>query len=785
MKREHALPYSSWAICLTHEHELKTVVHESTGMIQVAHMVPTPAAKENNTNGGRKTEGTIPKRRGVGSHATTGNTTNIKATIPLAMAWGSGQQTLIAPGRFGSNNKRAKAMKGSIALLPECEKPTSSSRANIRQFDPVQAITAGPFLAVPDRVLFEQYSNRPLTTVDLSIWQDQLSTATVQDVLRRNNSFSKLVLHGVRRRSDMLALIARHFGRNVQDLDVSDSAVVDVNWLKTLGAATDCPAITTLTAARCVGITDKAIEIFARKKGPVLRALNVPGCEDVSDDGIEFVAKHCNGLRSIDLSGCPRVRERSVFALSALTGLQDVALDDCVEVSDDALRQLFTGVTQLKSLSIKGCASVTEGGLRFMHEMPVPWGTRKHRNCALLLTFRIGRNSHISDDFIIVLTVICPHLRVLEVTGCPLVGGDQAMGKIGGLLELEEITLEALPRVSDQGIREFFCDLPRRALKRLSLAGCTKVTDVSLKYIAKNARSLQELHLDRNVSVTDHGLGYLSKGLAANLRILQATHLGMLSDNGVRLLARKCLQLTDIDLSYCLRITPACLPTLRRLRRLDTLGLSRCHGLFGIGGVDAGVGGSCGSGESSRRHTSPLDAAEFYNLRRLELAEQPELTDAALRTVAERNCKSLAVLNVSGCSKITAGGVVEALKFLPLLKRLDVTGCDRITTGDIDGFAKCVSPALLLSYANVKIDGFDGLHCYASARDARSRDEVMNADRKEEIGLRSIQRAFRRYRERERENQAASLERSRLCAAALTIQVKLRGTRKLRGYSCG
>lgn len=743
-------------------------------MLQVAHMTPTPAAKKSNTNGRKidsRTDRSIPKRR-LESHTITGNTTNInKATIPLAMAWGSGEQTLVAPGRLTGNTKRVKTTKGSMPLSPEHERPSPPSETIIRQFDPIQAVTAGPFIPVPDSVLYELHSNRPLTTVDLSIWQDQLSTATVKDLLRRNSSFSKLILHRARRRSDMLALIARHFGRNVQHLDVSDSEVVDVNWLKTLGAATECPAINSLAAARCSGINDRAIEIFARKKGPVLRALYVPGCEGVSDDGVEFVAKHCNGLRSIDLSGCLRVRERSVFALSALTGLEDVALDDCVEVSDDALRQLFISITQLKSLSIRGCASVTEEGLRFMHEMPVPWGTRKHRNCALLHTLRIGRNSHISDEFMMLLTVICSHLRVLEVTGCPLIGGDQTMGKVGGLLELEEITLEALPRVSDQGIREFFCDLPRTTLKRLNLAGCTKVTDVSLKCIAKNARSLRELHLDRNVSVTDHGLGFLSKGLAANLRILRATHLGMLGDNGVRLLARKCLQLTDIDLSYCLRITPACLPALRRLKRLDTLGLSRCHGLFGIGGVDTGVGDSCGPEVSSRRQTSPFDSAEFYKLRRLELAEQPGLTDVALRTVAERNCKSLAVLNVSGCSQITAGGVAEALKSLPLLKRLDVTCCDRITTGDIDGFAACVAPALLLSRAHVKPDGFDGLHCHASAEDTRSRDEVMKAKRKEELGLRSIQRAYRRYREGVRENNKASLEHSRLSDAALIIQV--------------
>ncbi|CAM9790268.1 unnamed protein product, partial [Ectocarpus sp. 12 AP-2014] len=271
-----------------------------------------------------------------------------------------------------------------------------------------------------------------------------------------------------------------------------------------------------------------------------------------------------------------------------------------------------------------------------------------------LHTLRLGHNSNISDEFMMMVAVVCPHLRVLGVTSCPLVGGDLAMGKIGGLLELEEVTLEVLPRVSDQGIREFFCDQPRRALKRLSLVGCTKVTDVSLKCIAKSARALHELRLDRNVSVTDRGLGYLAKGLAANLRLLQATHLGMINDSGIRLLSRKCLQLTNIDISYCLRISPACLLGLRRLRVLEFLGLSSCHGLFNSGD----------------------ERSEFHMLRRLELADHSDLTDAALLAVAKRNRRTLAFLNVSRCSKITPDGVTEAVKVLTSLKRLDVTGCD-------------------------------------------------------------------------------------------------------------
>lgn len=696
----------------------------------------------------------------VESDITTGKD---RKTIPAAMAWGSDRRSLVGGGVNGEEKV--------VGMSAEMISDMSISPNNVMAPSTVDNATEVCFL--PDSVVYQPNSNCPLETVNLGIWQDQLSTVTVEDLLRRNSTFTSLILRRARRRSDMLALIARHFGRLVTDIDLSDSAVVDDAWLTTFGS--ECPAITRITATRCKAITDRGVNIIARKKGAVLQALNLAGCEYVSDNGVELLAKHCSNLRFIDLSGCPRVRDRSVFAISSLVGLQSIALDGCAEVSDEAIRHLFNSVTQLKSLSIKGCTSVTEEGLRFMHEMPVPWGTRKHRNCAQLETLRIGKNNYISDEFMKVLAVVCPHLRTLEVDTCPLIGGDEAMGKIGKLAELVDVTLETLPRVSDQGIRQFFCDLPRRALKKLSLAGCSKVTDISLKCIAKSAQGLRQLHLDRNVSVTDRGLGYLAKGLTA-LKLLQATHLGMVTDHGVRLLARKCLELSDIDFSHCLRLTGACFSALRKLHNLEVLCLSGCHGLFPGNADDTSSHRRDGRNTSvfhalDTKTTTTLDNAEFYRARCIELARQPNLTDAAVCSLVERNCRTLTSLDLSWCSSLTAGGIANALKFFSVLKRLDVTGCELITANDVECFTKHVTPALLLMCARLEVHGFDGLHCCATAEDTRSRREVIASAKKEVLGARAIQQAFRNFKERGNENEKAAEKQGQLTVAAMMIQV--------------
>lgn len=694
--------------------------------------------------------------------------------MPTAMAWGSDRPILTLEGIHDGTAMATAGLVDTDVLsmkqrhVPREHRIPASAMPGDGAIPELEA--AERLNPIPDSVLFRPHSSDPLDAIDLSVWQDQLNRTTAEDILSRNPTISKLTLRGVRREASQLRqLVARHFGSVVKEIDVSYSSAIDVTWFATL--AGECPSITCITAAQCPRVTDAAVRVLARKKGARLSALRVPGCRDVTDDGIEILAKNCICLRSLDLSGCPNVRERSVFAMGALHGLEEVALDGCCEVTDEAVRHLFTSATKLTSLSVKGCDSLTEKGLNYMHEMAVPWGLRRHYNCAELATFRIGSNIHVSDKFIMVLTAVCPRLRFLEVETCPLIGGDEAMGKVGGLSVLVDLRLDSLQRVSDQGIRQFFSDQPKRLLTHLSLTGCTKVTDVSLKCIAKNARNLRQLRLDRNVSVTDRGLGYLSKGLTS-LTVLQATHLGMVSDEGVRLIGRRCLRLTELDVSYCIRFSGTSFPALRRLRGLEILGLSGCRDIFAGGCYGGGGDDKCHNDNQQERATNVLkNATDFQALRHLKLADHPDLGDDAMCAVVEQNRSALATLDLSRCSKITTRGLTRVVQALSALSRLDVTGCERITAGDIESAAQQAAVKLRLSCATVAIDGFDGLTCCGSAADSRARERVTYLARTENLKATIVQHAFRRYRIKNKEQQRAAREQDVIIRAAIIVQV--------------
>lgn len=725
--------------------------------------IPRPAVKISESSGKRRGHSKVVKHRkpAVPSEA---------QEIPRAFAWGSNRAATVDGKEL---NQAFTSHSNSNALLsdePSIDRPTSEVLAIRRVSDGPEDDQTRQRIhpwALPDAVLFKIHSNQPLMTVDLSIWQDHIDDRCLEDVRHRNSTFSKLVIRRIRGGGSCLQnLIARHLGHLLLEIDVSNSAVVDSSWLATI--ARECPKITRITACRCPKVTDSGVSAIGRRKGPKLQALGLAGCENVTDDGIEILAKNCRYLRSLDLGGCPKVRDRSVYAISALTHLEELSLDDCHEVSNEAVQRLLTSVTKLVSLSLKRCGGITEEGLRYMHDMPVVWGERRHYGCAHLEAFHVARNDSISDQFILVLATLCPQLRTLDIRECPSLGGDEAMGKIGRLAELSCLKLETLNRVSDQGFRNFFLGgLPKKSLKSLSLIGCPKVTDVSLRCIAKSARNLRQLNLHRNVSVTDGGLGYLATGLR-HVSVLQATELGMVSNEGVQLIARKCTRLRYLDISHCPRLTWEVLPALRRLRRLESLGLSGCRGMLPAG--HAGCTGDLNDNQGERMPV--LMGAEFRSLRHLDIANHADLSDEGVKTIAKRNGKTLSSLNVSKCPLVTIGGLLGVVRSLQSLTRLDATGCEGLTESDLEALAKSAAPHLLLARARVEVDGFDGIHCCGSASDTRAQMDMVKAARAEDAAARALQRAIRRYRADGKQRREASRRHRELALAAVVIQVE-------------
>jgi len=173
---------------------------------------------------------------------------------------------------------------------------------------------------------------------------------------------------------------------NIQYLDLSDCPHVDDTSLRLV--VESCPQLQFLYLRRCHQVTDASLRSIASyclllrelsvsdcpllsdqgltelgRLGPSLRYLSVAKCNLLTDAGVRTLARHCYRLRYLNLRGCEQVSDSAVDWLSkSCTRLRSLDIGKC-DVSDLGLKLLSENCPNLKKLSVKSCALVTDRGV--------------------------------------------------------------------------------------------------------------------------------------------------------------------------------------------------------------------------------------------------------------------------------------------------------------------------------------------------------------------------------------------------------------------------------------
>lgn len=119
-------------------------------------------------------------------------------------------------------------------------------------------------------------------------------------------------------------------------------------------------------------------------------------------------------------------------------------------------------------------------------------------------------------------------------------------------------------------------------LQSLSLSGCTELPDLALKQLQQYGSGLKALHLDCCLKITDAGLSFIASGCPSLTFI--SLYRCNISDTGLEALAESCVQLEDINLSYCSSITDRGISFIvQNCVQLRAMRISNCKGIDGIG----------------------------------------------------------------------------------------------------------------------------------------------------------------------------------------------------------
>lgn len=119
-------------------------------------------------------------------------------------------------------------------------------------------------------------------------------------------------------------------------------------------------------------------------------------------------------------------------------------------------------------------------------------------------------------------------------------------------------------------------------LESLSLSGCTELPDSGLAPLRSHGSNLRTLYLDCCFGITDDGLSSVASGCPFLTFI--SLYRCNISDIGLKTLAKSCLALKDVNLSYCSLISDHGIRALsNKSCQLRAVRISNCRNITGVG----------------------------------------------------------------------------------------------------------------------------------------------------------------------------------------------------------
>ncbi|XP_010251723.1 PREDICTED: EIN3-binding F-box protein 1-like [Nelumbo nucifera] len=119
----------------------------------------------------------------------------------------------------------------------------------------------------------------------------------------------------------------------------------------------------------CSRITDWSVFVITSLIGDKLRSLMLDWCEKLTDLSLKMIAERCACLLDLGLSGC-RISDDGVYCLvaSKLQCLEVVSFAGCVGISDQSLHYLRMLRCYLVGLNLMHCPKLTKEGIDRMRE---------------------------------------------------------------------------------------------------------------------------------------------------------------------------------------------------------------------------------------------------------------------------------------------------------------------------------------------------------------------------------------------------------------------------------
>ncbi|GBE80173.1 SCF E3 ubiquitin ligase complex F-box protein [Sparassis crispa] len=262
--------------------------------------------------------------------------------------------------------------------------------------------------------------------------------------------------------------------------------------------------------------------------------------------------------------------------------------------------------------------------------------------CSHLEFLYLSGAPDLSDRTLILLATAAPYLSYLDVSGCTLLTDVGILELAATATNLVVLKLSAIPGLADPAISALACSLPH--LLELELCDLPLITAASVRDIWTFSRNLQRLKLARCTQLTDRAFPFAPRPRSQGSGELEG-------EDGVAPPARPPTWLDELPPLILSHDANAFLD----LRLLD---LAHCPKI-----TDAAIAGI---------------VTHAHYIQHLTVSGCVLLTDGALESIAVLGAY-LGVLRLAQLERITDRGIVHLVRSCPQLKSVDVSLCTNLT----------------------------------------------------------------------------------------------------------
>ncbi|KAE9967176.1 hypothetical protein BLS_007540 [Venturia inaequalis] len=260
----------------------------------------------------------------------------------------------------------------------------------------------------------------------------------------------------------------------------------------------------------------------------------------------------------------------------------------------------------------------------------------------------------------------CNRIERLTLTGCTKLTDLSVVQMIKGNSSLLALDVTAVDGVTDKtmGAVAEYC----YRLQGLNITACRQISDDSLVNVARCCRHLKRLKFNECKQLTDKTIIAFATNCPQLLEI-DLHNCSQVEDEAVTALISEGPNLRELRLAHCTRITDNAflnLPFETSFETLRILDLTDCGEL-----QDAGV-------------QKIISAAP--RLRNLVLAKCRQITDRAVVAITKLG-KNLHYIHLGHCARITDAGVIQLVKICTRIRYIDLACCTNLTDHSVTQLA--------------------------------------------------------------------------------------------------